>query len=79
VNVDLWGFADYLAVRPGEILLVQTCRHSDASTREKKARNKPELRAWLEAGGRFEVHGWRQPDGQGTRWENVIRRIGQEA
>jgi hypothetical protein len=75
VTVDLWGFADWLAVKPGEILLVQTCRASDASTRERKARSKPELLAWLAAGGRYQIHGWRQPDGPGTRWECVVREV----
>lgn len=75
VTVDLWGFADYLAVRPGEILLVQVTTLANAAAREKKARGKPELRAWLKAGGRFQVHAWRQPGGPGTRWENVVREV----
>ena len=43
VTVDLWGFGDYLACRPGEILLVQVTDHTDAAKRVTKARSKPEL------------------------------------
>ena len=70
---DLWGFADYLACRPGEILLIQVTTDGHAPERERKARRAPQLRAWLAAGGRFQVHGWTQPGGIGTRWEIVIR------
>lgn len=76
VTVDLWGFADWLACAVGEgVLLIQTCRYSDISTRERKARSKPELPKWLAAGGRFQLHGWHQPKGPGTRWEVVIREL----
>ena len=82
VNVDCWGFADYLACKPGEgVLLVQTCAGTTATgggsmaDREKKARSKPELWEWLKSGGRFQVHGWRQPGGPGSKWEVVIREV----
>lgn len=76
VTVDLMGFGDWLAFKPGEgILIVQTCRHSDASTRLKKAQSKPELAVWLKSGGRFAVHGWRQVGGVGSRWEVIVREV----
>lgn len=76
VNVDLWGFADYLACKPGEgIVLIQTTDITSASKREKKARSKPELWVWLAAGGRFQVHAWKQPGGPGSRWEMVVREV----
>lgn len=76
VTVDLWSFGDYLAVRGDETLIVQTCPHSAAATREAKARKAPELAAWLAGRDRrFQVHGWRQPGGAGTRWEVVIREV----
>lgn len=56
-----WGhFADLLAVHPGrrEFLLVQSTTLPNLSTRIDKARGRPELAAWLNAGGRFELHGW---------------------
>lgn len=76
VTVDLFGFGDWLACKPGEgILLVQTCAHGDASKRERKARSKPELAVWLAAGGKFRIHGWIQRGGTGSRWELIEREI----
>lgn len=76
VNQDLWGIADFLAVRPGEIVLVQTTDHTHAANREKKIRAAPELAKWLEAGGKFQVHSWRQRGGPGTKWEMDVRDVG---
>jgi len=74
VTVDLWGFGDYIAVHPEHgIWLFQTTTHGHAAEREAKARSKPELRAWLMAGGHFAVHGWEQPKGKGTAWVPVER------
>lgn len=63
---DLWHFADILAVHPrdGLFLLVQTTSLSNVPSRLAKAKARPELAAWLKAGGSFEVHGWtRRGDG----------------
>jgi hypothetical protein len=81
VNVDLWGFADYLAVKPGDILLVQVTSMSNAAARERKIRSAPEFAKWIEAGGRVEVHAWKQPGGPGSKWELVVRPVtgGEEA
>ena len=53
VRQDLWGFADVLAVHPrdGVILLVQATTVAHVAARLAKARRRPELRAWLRAGG----------------------------
>lgn len=75
VTVDLWGFADYLACKPGDIVLVQTSSHANASARIKKAKATKELWAWLASGGRYEFHGWRQPNGPRTKWEVVIQEV----
>ena len=76
VTVDLWGFADWLAVRGDETLLVQTTTHSHAAARLRKSQAIPELAAWLGGGGRrFVVHGWHQPGGPGTRWELIEREV----
>lgn len=73
---DLWSFGDWLAVRGEEVVIVQTCIHADASKRENKARMAPELAVWLASENRrFEVHGWRQLGGRGSRWEVVIRDV----
>jgi hypothetical protein len=69
---DLWHFADVLAVHPrdGIFLLVQVTSAGHLAHRLAKAKHRPELAAWLRAGGRFEVHGWREHAG---RWE--VRRV----
>jgi hypothetical protein len=67
IRSDLWNFADILAVHGGrrEFLLVQVTSAANMASRVAKARARPELAVWLQTGGRFEVHGWRQVDG---RW-----------
>lgn len=75
VTVDLWGIADYLACRPGEIVLVQVTTPPHAAEREKKARRAPELAKWLEAGGRFWIALWDQPAGPGTSWRMRVREL----
>lgn len=67
-----WGhFGDILAVHPVDraFLLVQATSLGNAGARLKKARLQPELFAWLQAGGSFEVHGWIKRD----RW--TVKRI----
>jgi hypothetical protein len=69
---DLFGFADVLAFHPRDrlFLLVQVTTAAHLAHRLAKAKRRPELVAWLRAGGRFEVHGWVQ---RGGRWE--FRRV----
>jgi hypothetical protein len=69
---DLFGFADVLAAHPQDcvFLLVQVTTADHVAHRLAKARARPELAIWLKAGGRFEVHGWRQRKG---RW--FLRRV----
>ena len=67
IRQDLFGFADVLAVHQvaKEFLLVQTTTAGNFSSRMKKAKGRPELGIWLQAGGKFEVHGWSKgPDGK---------------
>ena len=72
VRRDLWSFADVLAVHPRDSLfmLVQVTTAGHVAQWLAKAKGCPELAVWLRAGGRFEVHGWRQRAG---RW--VLRRV----
>jgi hypothetical protein len=69
---DLFGFADVLAVHPRDklFLLVQVTTAGHLAGRLAKAKRRPELAAWLRAGGRFEVHGWEHRAG---RWQ--VRRV----
>jgi hypothetical protein len=50
-------------------LLVQCTTAAHVGNRLAKARARPELRAWLQAGGRFEIWGWCQQVG---RWQVKI-------
>jgi hypothetical protein len=68
----LWGFADVLAVHPGDwlILLVQVTTVDHVAGRLAKARGKPKLAVWLRAGGVFELHGWTRRAG---KWQ--VKRV----
>ena len=59
IRRDLYGLADVLAVHPTrrEFLLVQATSAGHVGDRLARARSRPELGAWLRAGGRFEVWG----------------------
>jgi len=57
-RVDLFGFADLLALRGEEILLVQVTSRSNVSSRIRKIEDAPTLGAVRDAGIRIEVHGW---------------------
>lgn len=62
---DWCGFADILAAHPdlGQVLLVQATTGSHVAARLAKAQARPEMAAWLRAGGKFEVWGWQQRNG----------------
>ena len=75
IRQDLFGGIDILAIRPGEILGVQTTDGSSVSKRLAKLRSEPKLAAWLNAGGKLVVHGWRKLERTG-KWECRIEEIG---
>jgi hypothetical protein len=65
---DLFGCMDVVAVRGGEpgVLGVQATTAANLAARLKKAKQQPELRAWLAAGNRFAVFAWHK---RGGRWQ----------
>lgn len=66
VRQDLFGFADIIAFRRGEVLLVQTTTNSNRTARVAKVSRNEIARAWLGAMSRtIQVHGWRK---LGGRW-----------
>jgi hypothetical protein len=71
-RADVWGFGDLLAANPSArvVLIVQATTADHVAARLAKARARPELAAWLRAGGAFEVHGWCLRAG---RWH--VRRV----
>lgn len=54
---DLWGWADLLAIRRGEVLAVQVTSTGVAS-RVRKVSESETIARVREAGVRVEVHGW---------------------
>jgi len=75
IRQDLFGFIDLIAIKPGEILAVQTTTAVNQSARVKKIKGIPESLKWLQAGGKLVVHGWSKKGARGKRklWEcNVI-------
>jgi hypothetical protein len=56
---DLWGWADLLAVRRGEVLAVQVTAQAVANRVAKVAASETVGRV-REAGIRIEIHGWRK-------------------
>ena len=57
---DLFQFADLLAIRENEVLLVQVTSGSNVSARIKKIADNEHIGAVRKAGMRVEIHGWRK-------------------
>ena len=57
---DLFQFADLMAIREGEVLLVQVTSGTNVSARVKKITDNEHIGAVRNAGIRVEVHGWRR-------------------
>ena len=60
IKKDLFGFADLLAIRENEVLLVQVTSGSNVSARVKKITDNEHLPAVRKSGMRIEIHGWRR-------------------
>jgi hypothetical protein len=60
IRRDLFGFGDLLAVRPGEVLLVQTTTGDHVAHRLAKIAASPLAATVRGAGIRIVVHGWRK-------------------
>ena len=56
---DLWGWADLLAIRRGEVLAVQVTAQAVAN-RVAKVTDSETIGRVREAGVRVEIHGWRK-------------------
>jgi len=59
IRKDLWGWADLLAIKRGEVLAVQVTSEGVAN-RVAKITNSETIGRVREAGIRVEVHGWRK-------------------
>ena len=72
VRQDLFGFIDIVALDGMTGLLgVQTTSNDNVSAHIHKAMLLPNLVKWLQAGNRFDIHGWAKKGKQGKRklWE----------
>lgn len=67
VTLDLFGCIDIIAITDNGILAIQATSGSNHASRMTKSFEEPRLRAWLGAGGRFEVWSWAQQGASGTR------------
>lgn len=66
-RIDLFGCIDLVAITPDGILGIQACAGASHAARRTKALAEPRLRAWLEAGARFEVWSWAKRGDRGER------------
>ena len=79
VRVDLFGFADVIAVKPGEgVLLVQTTSTGNVSARIRKMLPIESVLICLQAGVAVQVWGWakRGPRGKVKRWTLSVTVLG---
>ncbi len=73
---DLFGFADLLAIKPGEVpVLIQTTSGSNTAARIKKIAAEPLARTALISGFRIEVHGWRKLKSNRGRWTPRVENV----
>lgn len=57
---DLFNVADILAIRSGEVLMVQTTSSSNVAARVRKIADNPHVATIREAGIGIHVHGWKK-------------------
>jgi len=62
IRQDMFGCIDIVALKEDAIVGIQATSTPNIRARIKKATQLPALRAWLKAGGRFEVWGWKKND-----------------
>lgn len=68
-TVDLFGVADIIGVIPGErFVLVQVCSYSGVPAHKKKLLGLSDRLSIILSVADFEIWGWDQPGGPGTRW-----------
>jgi hypothetical protein len=72
-TIDLFGFVDIVAARPGSgFLFVQTTTTSNQAARLRKVLGLDTPAQVLAAGGRIQIHGWRK---YGRLWDVTVREV----
>ena len=74
IRKDLFGCIDLVAIADGGILGIQATTGGNHASRRTKAIAEPRLRAWLKAGGLFEVWSWEKQGSAGKRKLWQLRR-----
>lgn len=72
IRQDLFGVLDLLAVKPGEILGVQTTSGDNVSKRLAKFAESDAVPRLRESGMRLEIHGWRKLAG---KWQPRVEDV----
>ena len=79
IRQDLWNFGDLLCVHPinKEFLIVQTTsdKGGNVSKHKQKVQDNKNLKIWLEAGGKFLIHGWAKKGKAGKRKLWTLREV----
>ena len=70
---DLWGFIDIIALKPGQVLGVQTTTASNMSARIKKIADHENVGNVRESGVMLHVHGWHQDDKK--KWHCKVKDV----
>lgn len=69
VRQDLFGFIDIVAIGGGHIVGVQTTTGEGGAMAARRAKilSEPKALAWVKAGGRIVLHGWRKGGKRGEK------------
>lgn len=76
IRQDLYGFIDFVAMKPGKPLLaVQVC-NTHAPEHIVKVCTHPNAKIWLQTGNRIVIHSWVEHSKSGKKtWELDLTRI----
>ena len=74
IRQDLWGFVDIIALKPNQILGVQTTTASNMSARIKKIADHENVGKVRESGVMLHVHGWHM-DAKTKKWHCKVKDV----
>lgn len=77
IRQDLFGFADLIAFKDNDVLLVQTTSGSNVAARISKINENPIALLWKTENRKIVVHGWRKTGERGKRktWQARIEQL----
>ena len=73
IRQDLWGFVDIIALKPGQILGVQTTTATNMSARINKIADHENVGKVRDANIMIHVHGWHQDDKK--KWHCKVKDV----